>query len=87
MPLDMEVLWEDFVKAYASWIAMQSKAAVGAVLAKEIQGVMDMLGQFLLSETGESQLGKIEGGWEEAFLHWVKKQRKKMPKASTIIVV
>ena len=58
LPLDMEVLWEDFVKAYASWIAMQSKAAVGAVLAKEIQGVMDSLGQFLLSETGESQIGE-----------------------------
>ena len=86
LPLDMEVLWGDFVVAYASWIGRQSKAAVGAFLVKEVQGVMDMLGQFLLTEGGESQLGKIEGGWEGAFLEWIKKQRKKMPKASTIVV-
>ena len=62
LPLDMEVGWKEFVKVYASWCGKAWKATVGLGLIKEVGRVMDLLGQFCRSPTGESQEGVIEGG-------------------------
>ena len=87
LPPDMEAEWKYFAKVYASWIAASWKAAVGWGMIEEVKKVMESLGQFCRSATGESQVGLIKGGWDRTFEDWIVRNQSKLKKSGTKLVV
>ena len=89
MEKDMEALWPRFKVAYAKWLGVKHKGAVGAVLLEVVDEVMKALGDYLYTEDGKVAKATDGGpvGDAKAFAKFVEKANGKMPVASSSLVV
>ena len=92
LPRELRVVWDDFRKEYAKWMGNVHKGAVGVHFLEAIRGVMDDLGDHLLSPAGaavasaEPPDGELRGS-RSAFKAFVLRSRKKMPRAASSLLV
>ena len=84
LPRELRVVWVDFRKEYAKWMGKVHKGAVGVRLLEAIGGVMDELGDHLLSPEGVASAGSADGN---AFKAFVQRARKKMSRAASSLLV